>query len=88
MGNGNAKWCSERCRKNTLYGGKCEDCSVPTSGGSGHGPARWCQHCVGKHRINPRLPHCVKCGVTMQEFLADGLCGFCIEELELTHTRV
>ena len=37
-GTGRAKWCSERCRKQTLYGGVCVDCGAQTSGSEGNGP--------------------------------------------------
>jgi hypothetical protein len=32
------KWCSERCRKATLYAGRCIDCGGPTNGSNGRGP--------------------------------------------------
>jgi len=32
------KWCSESCRKRTLYGGTCVDCGAPTNGSDGRGP--------------------------------------------------
>jgi len=32
---GNRMWCSNRCRRNTLYGGTCIDCGAPTSGANG-----------------------------------------------------
>jgi DNA-directed RNA polymerase specialized sigma24 family protein len=38
------KWCSEACRKRTLYGGRCVDCGAATSGSEGRG-ARAPQRC-------------------------------------------
>lgn len=32
------KWCSDRCRKQTLYSVPCEDCGTPLSGSEGRGP--------------------------------------------------
>lgn len=41
------KWCSERCRKSTLYGGVCEDCGGPTDGSAGLGKAATrCRGCI------------------------------------------
>jgi hypothetical protein len=45
-GRGRAKWCSDRCRKRTLYAGVCVDCGAPTSGCNGPGKApKRCQPC-------------------------------------------
>lgn len=42
------KWCSERCRKYTSYGGACVDCGARTNGNNGPGKAsvrcRSCRH--------------------------------------------
>jgi hypothetical protein len=42
------KWCSDRCRKQTLYGGTCIDCGAPTNGSDGRGPhaAERCVSCA------------------------------------------
>lgn len=44
------KWCSEHCRKNTLYGGTCVDCGTRTAY-TGHGTAHAerCVLCSAKH---------------------------------------
>jgi hypothetical protein len=34
------KWCSERCRKQTMYGGACIDCGAEMNGSAGNGPDR------------------------------------------------
>lgn len=41
------RWCSERCRKQTMYGSACESCGNPTNGSNGRGPnaARLCVAC-------------------------------------------
>ena len=41
------KWCSDRCRKQTLYAGTCIDCGAPTNGSDGRGPnaAKRCIPC-------------------------------------------
>lgn len=36
---GRRKWCSERCRRQTLYAGRCVDCGAPTNGSDGPGRA-------------------------------------------------
>lgn len=41
------KWCSERCRKQTLYSHPCEDCGAPTTGDGQH--HRWCRKCSNKY---------------------------------------
>jgi hypothetical protein len=33
------KWCSQRCRRATLYGGACVDCGARTSGNNGRAKA-------------------------------------------------
>jgi hypothetical protein len=38
------KWCSGRCRKQTLYAGACVDCGAPTNGYDGPGKAS--ERCV------------------------------------------
>ena|ERR1700684_1969033 len=38
-----SKWCSERCRRTTLYGGTCEVCGARTHGNDG--PARAPDRC-------------------------------------------
>jgi hypothetical protein len=42
------KWCSERCRRDTLYSGTCVDCGARTNGNDGPGKAaercRPCRH--------------------------------------------
>lgn len=42
------KWCSERCRKRTLYSGTCVECGAPTNNGTVP-PPRLCARCNG-HR--------------------------------------
>lgn len=38
-------WCSNRCRKTTLYGGTCIECGAPTAGSSG-GLSKTPERCV------------------------------------------
>lgn len=40
-------WCSDRCRKQTLYGGTCIDCGAPTNGSDGRGAnaSKRCNRC-------------------------------------------
>lgn len=41
------KWCSERCRKEALYSGKCEQCGGKTNGSNGPGTAATvCMDCL------------------------------------------
>lgn len=42
------KWCSGRCRKQTLYSGQCIDCGAPTNGYDG--PALASERCVACRR--------------------------------------
>lgn len=44
-GNRPRKWCSERCRRRTLYAGTCIDCGGPTDGSNGR--ARAPERCAG-----------------------------------------
>ncbi len=47
------KWCGDRCRKHTLYGGACVDCGATTNGGNGHAvPAERCGACSGTAAAN------------------------------------
>lgn len=40
------KWCSDRCRKRTLYSGTCEICGGPTNGSNGRDAASdVCREC-------------------------------------------
>lgn len=39
------KWCSDRCRKRTLYSGECVDCGKPTSGDRPDGISVRCLRC-------------------------------------------
>jgi DNA-directed RNA polymerase subunit RPC12/RpoP len=41
------KWCSERCRRRTLYSGVCADCGGATYDGTAHPPNR-CTRCNGR----------------------------------------
>lgn len=52
-GNRPRRWCSERCRKRTLYAGECEHCGARTDGSNGRGPnaARLCTHCNHDEQI-------------------------------------
>lgn len=43
------KWCSNRCRRHTSYGGKCLDCGKPTYGGDATPPER-CVACTAARR--------------------------------------
>lgn len=43
-----AKWCSDRCRKQTLYSTPCVDCGAPTNGSDGRGAHQRCQACNGQ----------------------------------------
>lgn len=50
------KWCSERCRKETLYGGRCMDCGAVTNGSNGRGKAhKRCLSCYSRHAHERRL---------------------------------
>jgi hypothetical protein len=41
------KWCSNRCRKQTLYSGTCRECGARTNGSDGPGTASdLCCHCA------------------------------------------
>ncbi len=47
------KWCSEWCRKTTLYGGACSDCGARLDGSNGRGPrapirCRDCAHSAAR----------------------------------------
>lgn len=44
---GRRKWCSERCRKRTLYSGTCVDCGAATYNGTVPPPKR-CHECNGR----------------------------------------
>lgn len=45
------KWCSDRCRKRTLYGGSCVDCGAATDGSNGRAKApERCNPCQAIHR--------------------------------------
>lgn len=49
------KWCSERCRKQTLYSGECVDCGAPTNGSNGAGAAgKRCAACAARHNHEER----------------------------------
>lgn len=44
---GKRKWCSERCRRNTMYAGTCEGCGAPTNGSNGRSKApTHCRDCA------------------------------------------
>jgi hypothetical protein len=47
------KWCSERCRKVTLYSGECRDCGarINTSGDVARRSER-CNSCANQHKID------------------------------------
>jgi len=45
---GNRKWCSEHCRRTTLYGGTCEKCGARTDGSNGR--AKVPKICLRCHR--------------------------------------
>lgn len=54
MGRGRALWCSDSCRKRTLYGGACAGCGAPTSGGKGRtGRSTHCRTCAAAN--DPRV---------------------------------
>lgn len=42
------KWCSDRCRKQTLYGGTCVDCGATTNGSDGRKPEPRCGTCSAR----------------------------------------
>lgn len=50
------KWCSDRCRKRTAYGGRCEICGAATYGGAGPdaAPKRCRKHNAGNERNHER----------------------------------
>lgn len=62
----NPRWCSERCRKRTLYGGKCEICGAITNGYDGPGTAS--DRCSAHNR--PAEDHHAKAEVRTREMLA------------------
>lgn len=43
----NTRWCSDKCRKDTLYAGECENCGAKTGGSNGRGPnaSKRCRYC-------------------------------------------
>lgn len=46
---GKRKWCSERCRKQTVYSGTCQHCGTPTNGYGGFGSASdTCKRCFNE----------------------------------------
>lgn len=48
-GNRRRRWCSQRCRKRTLYSGTCRRCGATTNGYGGPGTASdLCVHCAPK----------------------------------------
>lgn len=50
------RWCSERCRKVTLYAGSCVDCGAPTNGYGGPGRAsKRCCDCDARRRHEMRI---------------------------------
>lgn len=52
---GNRKWCSERCRKQTAYGGTCKTCGARTNGSNGLGTASdTCNVCALQRRHEGR----------------------------------
>lgn len=50
------KWCSERCRKETLYSGTCESCGAKTDGSNGREAApTHCKECAPRaNRLWPK----------------------------------
>lgn len=44
------KWCSERCRRHTIYSRPCADCGTPTYDGSANPPER-CVPCHARTRV-------------------------------------
>lgn len=48
---GGRKWCSEACRKRTMYGAPCPDCGALMYGGNGRGPdaPKFCRECWQAH---------------------------------------
>lgn len=45
------KWCTNRCRRQTLYAGSCVDCGAPTNGYNGPGKAsKRCVACAAADR--------------------------------------
>lgn len=52
---GRRKWCSERCRKETLYGGTCERCGGKTDGSRGRAKApSICGDCLAERSAERR----------------------------------
>jgi hypothetical protein len=47
------KWCSDACRKRTLYAGRCVDCGAGLSGSEGRGPAH--RNAATRARLRLRL---------------------------------
>lgn len=54
LGKGRAKWCSDRCRKDTLYGGTCGDCDAKTDGSNGVAAPVYCALCTRRRRYEER----------------------------------
>lgn len=74
LGRGRAKWCSERCRKRTCYGGVCVDCGAPTHGSNGDGPNAPVRCHACDMRWNPkRLAARVEYRTAIEAMWADGL---------------
>jgi hypothetical protein len=49
------KWCSDRCRKQTLYTGTCLDCGGPTGFSGRATPPERCRRCNGVRQGKARL---------------------------------
>lgn len=56
------KWCSERCRRRTLYGGRCEDCGATTCNGGAPPQPRRCLACASarKHAERHWTPEAIR----------------------------
>lgn len=80
---GRTKWCSDRCRKDTLYAGKCIDCGAVTDGvkSGAHRPVERCQDCT-------RTRNAERNELLLEMWEADEPTYYIAEKLGMTETAV
>lgn len=55
------KWCSDKCRRETSYGGRCVDCGARTNGNDGPGTAaEYCSPCSNRNRTKWTRDACIE----------------------------
>jgi hypothetical protein len=65
-------WCSERCRKRTMYSGECVDCGASTYSGDAVPPER-CRHCSGRLQGERQQASFVGFRKMVEEMWAEGM---------------